>query len=392
MRVFNLRDKNSLGPGSVRGKRRRPVRDALNTRCRHMAFEPLEERALLTVAQDLVAQLTPYQTALDTALSTAARLPLVGNQLAGLQEFNSILQNSLSSIDAQTSNITNSDHYQFAVALPTLAKTFTFDLGLDAFLQVSTAGGVNAAINPVLNVGFDYQGGVVSLDTVNTNLDLGFSLSLPNFVATMSLNGWLFTRAVDAGTTFQGHLGFDFQSWRRTDATFLRRCARADGADDELRRSGAGASFNPTFHTTLDLDWGFGASNQLSTPKIELQNFSLDADSFMHGFLGDIVTTAQKFTKPIQPFIDMFETPVPIVSAFGSSETMGSLMLKGAGQSQEQQDRFALMVKIIKAVNTIDLSGSTGGAVIPFGTIKLTGNAAANRGVWLRHESRKRRH
>ena len=33
------------------------------------------------------------------------------------------------------------------------------------------------------------------------------------------------------------------------------------------------------------------------------------------------------------------------------------------------------MVKVIKAVNTIDLSGSTGGAVVDFGDITLTGDA-----------------
>ena len=43
--------------------------------------------------------------------------------------------------------------------------------------------------------------------------------------------------------------------------------------------------------------------------------------------------------------------------------------------SPDQKDRFDLMVKIIKAVNSIDLSGSTGGAKIDFGTIKLTGDA-----------------
>ncbi len=113
----------------------------------------------------------------------------------------------------------------------------------------------------------------------------------------------------------------------------------------------------------------------MTAPSIQLQNFGLDADSFLHGFLGDVVTTVQKFTKPIQPFIDVFETPVPIISAFGSSETIGSLLLKGSGQTQEQQDRFALMLHIVNAVNSIDLSGSTGGAIIPFGTITLTGNA-----------------
>ena len=68
----------------------------------------------------------------------------------------------------------------------------------------------------------------------------------------------------------------------------------------------AHAQQDPTFRTTLDMDWGFGANNQLTAPSIQLGNFGLDASSFLHGFLGDIVKTAQKFTKPIQPFIDVF--------------------------------------------------------------------------------------
>ena len=49
-------------------------------------------------------------------------------------------------------------------------------------------------------------------------------------------------------------------------------------------------------------------------------------------------------------------------------------MLKGTGASAAQQDSFKLMVQIINAINSIDLSGSTGNAVIPFGTITVTGN------------------
>ena len=71
---------------------------------------------------------------------------------------------------------------------------------------------------------------------------------------------------------------------------------------------------------------------------------------------GRIVTTVQKYTEPLEPFIEKFDTPVPILSAFDSSETFGDLLLKGSGISQDQQDRFNLMVRIIKAVNTIDRS------------------------------------
>ena len=330
---------------------------------------------MLSVAQDLVNQLTPYQNELDLALDAATFLPLVGEQLADLPQFDTILQDSLPSIEADTQGMAINGHHALTVPLPSLARTFTFDLGLDAFLLVTTAGGVSAAINPSLTIGFDYQNGVVTLDADETALDIGFNLSLPNFQATMSFNGLLFTHAVDAGTNFQGDLGFHFDAGGGVTADFTGVAQVRMALTMSFVDPAQGASFNPTFHTTLDLDWGFGANNQLMTPIIELQNFSLDADSFLHGFLGDVVKSVQKFTKPIQPFIDMFETPVPIVSAFGSSETIGTLMLKGSGQSQVEQDRFELMVEIVKAVNTIDLSGGTAGAVIPFGTIKLTGDA-----------------
>ena len=63
-------------------------------------FEILEDRRLLTVAQDLVADITPYQQAITNALNAATQLPLVGNQLTSLADFANILQNSESSIDS----------------------------------------------------------------------------------------------------------------------------------------------------------------------------------------------------------------------------------------------------------------------------------------------------
>ncbi|MCC7085315.1 MAG: VCBS repeat-containing protein [Pirellulales bacterium] len=337
----------------------------------HSAVECLEDRRLLTVAQDLVALISPYQQSLNTGLAAAASLPLVGDQIQDLQAFNTILQDSLSSIESQTQSL-SSGHYELAIPLPSISETFTFDLGLDAFLQVSTAGGVSAAINPTLNVGFDYQNGTVSLDAAHTGLDVGFNLSLPNFQATMSFNGLLYTHAVDAGTNFQGHLGFDFNAGGGVSPHFSGDAHIRLGLTMSFVDPALNAPYNPIFNTDFELDWGFDTqSNQLAAPHIALKSFSIDVDSFMHGFLGDIVTTVQKYTKPLQPFIDTFDTPVPIISAFDSSQTVGDLLLQGAGLTQEQQDRFALMIKVIKTVNTIDLSGSTGGAKLNFGDINV---------------------
>src|SRR6202142_4473261 len=176
-----------------RARRRLSFRTSVGVPVRRAVFEVLEQRVMLTVAQDLQNLIAPYQTAINNALSVATSLPLVGHQLSGLQDLNTLLQNSLQSIENTVQNVENGGHFQFAIPLPGISHTFTFDLGLDAlFLQVSTSGGMTAAINPVLNVGFDVQDGDVSLDTSQTNLDIGFSLSLtstPSFSAPANVDG-----------------------------------------------------------------------------------------------------------------------------------------------------------------------------------------------------------
>ena len=86
------------------GRRRKKLRNNRVTirraRCdgptRRAMFEVLEERAMLTVAQDLQNLIAPYQTAVNNALAVATSLPLVGHQLTVLQNLNTLLQNSLS--------------------------------------------------------------------------------------------------------------------------------------------------------------------------------------------------------------------------------------------------------------------------------------------------------
>lgn len=364
-------------------------RARIDGRRRLLAMEQLEERAMLSIAQDIHDLIAPYQSAINTSLDVATALPLVGHQFDSLQELSTLLQDSQASIQSQTASITASGHYQIAIPLPTITHTFTFDLGLDALLQVSTSGGVAASLTPTLNIGFDYNGTNVSLDTSHTNLDLGFGLTLPNFQATASLNGYLFTHIADAslanqtGTSFNGHLKFGFDASNSVSPQFSGDAHVRLNMDLSFIDPATHASFNPTFHTQFQLDWGLDtASNHLQTPHIAFKNFSLDVDSFTHNFLGDIIKTAQKYTKPLQPFIDMFDTPVPILSAFDSSETVGDLLLQSAALSPDQQDRFELMVKVIKAVNTIDLSGTTG-AQLNFGDINLTGAGVSADGELL---------
>lgn len=279
--------------------------------CRRLGGEQLEDRRLMTVSQDLVNQLKPYQNALDNALDVATSLPLVGKQLASLQRWNTVFQDSVTSLASQVDALTNGN-FQLAVPLPSLTTTFTFDLGLDALLQVHTSGGVSAAINPVLNVGFNLSNGVPALDATRTGLDINFVVGLPNFELTASLNGLMYAKAVDAGTNFSGTLGFVFDTGFRLKPRFSGDAQVRLGLSLSLADPALNASFNPKFFTDFELDWGFDTQeNTLKVPQVAFRNFSLDVDSFMTGFLADTVKAVQKFTKPMQPFIDMFEQPVP---------------------------------------------------------------------------------
>ncbi len=196
----------------------------------------------------------------------------MGTQFKDLQQLNTILQDSLSSVESQTQDL-SSGHFQLAIPLPPISHTFTFDLGLDALLQVSTAGGVSASISPVLNVAFDNQNGSVTLDAADTNLDIGFSLSLPNFQATMSLNGLLYTHAVDAGTHFDGHLIFGFDTGSITPQ--FSGDAHIDlGLTLSFVDPALNAPLNPVFKTDFVLDWSLDTqTNQLAVPQIALQEF-----------------------------------------------------------------------------------------------------------------------
>ncbi len=364
---------------SLRKRRPRPrknkpgARDSRGRSC--TAIQVLEDRLLLSAGSDLVNQLKPYQTALTTAINAATSLPLIGNQFKSVQQFNTILQDSLTSIESQTQNLT-SGHYQLAVPLPAISQTFQFDLGLNSFLQFSTSGGVAVTFNPVLNIGFDYQNGSATLDASQSNLDLGLNVSLPNFTATLTFNKLLYANAVDEGTNFSMHLGFGFDTDGSIDPHFSGDANVLLGLTLSFVNPALNAPFNPVFKTDFDMDWSIDTqSNQMEAPTIKLKNFSLDVHSFVHGFLGDILSTVQKYTEPLEPFINVFDKPVPILSAFDGNETIGDLMLQGAGLSQDQQTRFELMVSVIKAVNTIDLSGNTDSGLLNFGDISLTGDA-----------------
>jgi N-acetylneuraminic acid mutarotase len=346
---------------------------------RRLALEPLEDRIVptnwdpSTIAQQVVGQFGNAQTQLNGLLNEAAALPLVGQQLAQLSQFTTLLSGAESAIQGLVPTTEPSNtHVQLKVPLFTLTPSFNINLGLDSFLKAT--GTVSATITPTLNLDFNFDPNTLtpSLDFSTTNLDIHFDVTAPNFQGSLSLDGFLYTTAQDAGTDLSGDLSFGFDSHNNLQSQFSGDAHVLLALTISFVDPNSGASFNPKFMTTLDMNWPFDfgtqqGTNSLSTPSISLKDFSIDVGSLMQGFMGDIVHGLQKFTEPLQPLVDLFsKTEIPLLSNFGVKETLGNLITLANPSSSG----IASALDAIGIINSLNPQGS---GLIRLGTFNLTG-------------------
>ncbi len=85
----------------------------------------------------------------------------------------------------------------------------------------------------------------------------------------------------------------------------------------EFGGASAGDGTLPTLLATLDVTWdatlsasGFSSSGLA----VAFEDVQLDLGSFLEDFLGPIIAEVQKYTKPLQPIIDIVSTPIPGIS------------------------------------------------------------------------------
>ena len=254
-------------------RRRQAVRPSLfATHLRRLALERWRGVRLLSVGQDLVNELTPYQAAPEHRPGRRHKPAAGGQTVERRAETRYDPQRFALERREPDRNQLVSGQYKLSIPLPAISPPpLTFDLGLDAFLQVKTAGGVAVAINPTLNVVFNDQNGSITLDAADTNLDIGFGLTLPNFQATMSLNGLLYTHAVDEGTHFDGHLIFGFDTGSITP-NFSGGAHIDLGLTVSFVDPALNAPLNPVFKTDFVLDWSIDTqTNQFAVPQIALR-------------------------------------------------------------------------------------------------------------------------
>jgi Ca2+-binding RTX toxin-like protein len=146
----------------------------------------------------------------------------------------------------------------------------------------------------------------------------------------------------------------------------------------------------PKLQSEFVLDWGIGTYNS-TTPEsstfvpvtglgnsikdglklVEFQNVSLDVGSFLSDVLGPIVSEVKKITEPIQPFIDFFTAPIPVISDLGLDITFLDI---AAAFGDVDPGLIYSIADIISLINRIPDPSEVGALLINFGDFTVFDN------------------
>ncbi len=114
----------------------------------------------------------------------------------------------------------------------------------------------------------------------------------------------------------------------------------------------SGFVFDWGFDLTSITDSSFGNAIAEGLKLVEFQDVSLDLGSFVNDVLGPIVSKIQTVTKPVQPLIDVFTTPFPVLDDFGLEITLLDL---AAAYGTVNPDMIYAIADIITFINDIEL-------------------------------------
>ncbi|HEV8604724.1 MAG TPA: calcium-binding protein [Tepidisphaeraceae bacterium] len=275
----------------------------------------------------------------------------------------------------------------------------SFDLGLPV-LGLKSDSPMDLTLNWGANLGFgiDFEHGfyfVIDDDASNPELTVDATLDLP------SITGNLLFLKITAEDNHPGddlgvHFNLDLQGGTDdklglADLLDLDADVSLTGeanidlglraginAGDKI--NGKNVSALPTIvadfklQATMNLSSASDATNNspFDLDYVAFEDIGLDLGTFFSDFLRPLVKGIQEVTDPLQPFIDVFTSPIPVISDLAGQPVT---LLDIAGLFGEvDPSMIEAIANIITLVNSIpDVSGTI---VLPFGDVVLVDNTA----------------
>ncbi|NEQ38756.1 MAG: beta-propeller fold lactonase family protein [Okeania sp. SIO3I5] len=173
-----------------------------------------------------------------------------------------------------------------------------------------------------LNFGVNYTNGFYFDTSSKDELEIGLNAKIPDFNADAELGFLNFQVQDDAknpskiGTSFtidlQDSGGKLFA--KEISSVKSEKLIDADitgGVDINLKLESNlnKSAVLPSINSDLNIDWSLDKPNEV--PNVEFNNVSLNMGSLFDSFVTPVLGEVQKVTKPIQPFIDLLQRPIP---------------------------------------------------------------------------------
>jgi Ca2+-binding RTX toxin-like protein len=401
-------------------------------------LEVLEGRILLadniftTLASNL-GHLTAAQSALNSALNTVSKIPLLTQNNAGIlgtfkdaqiitdnvvQNIQTALTNPSYDTDAKmasglalalgvgpddvkiTDDITKVEievHFSRTLGSATLPTGFNLNVGLPGLpvnIGASTQGSISAKLGYDLALGFGY-------DPAKDGFFVDPSSKVSDF-GTLLANHELFLHAGItpsddfAATASVGLLQATIAN--SNHASTLDATVALDnlGVDHDGNASQPSVSLSGNANLNLHVAASFGASSNLTFPgvgadlivkwdlhsgspdDVEFQNVSFELGSFLSQFVGPIIKDIQQFTEPLQPIFDVLTTPLPGLSDLshligGGDVNLLGIAEKAAGYASPGVDKaievVGTLIQIAQDIN--HLQKVAGKLLVPLGDFAL---------------------
>ncbi|HEY1600964.1 MAG TPA: putative Ig domain-containing protein [Pirellulales bacterium] len=266
-----------------------------------------------------------------------------------------------------------------------------FDADLGSFFSLSSSGSIDLKVGMdyLLQFTFDPTTSAIALESTNLstvdptlpNAPLALEVSATpsaGFSINGTLAGLLHLSATDDGTQFTGTYGVNIASASQVNVS-LTATAHL-GLHASLEFGTGDLPFNPKITSDFHFDWSLASTtltgslsaNTLGTMSdIGFDHVSIDVGSFFGSYLASLVTDIQHFTKPMQPIIDVINTPIPGLSDLGLNVTLRSLLgIEGSGYDDA--------LDAITAIDNIDPSSLGGTGAIDLGSFTLTNDIRLN--------------
>lgn len=351
-----------------------------------------------TVFENLRAQFTGAATKTEQVITNA--LTQIFTDLG-------ILQGGINVNKSLTGN-TATDHVEWNLGLgQSITLGSAFDLGLP-ILGLKSSDPISVGLNWHVNLGFglDFTHGFyfkinaapntpevtanITLDlpsTITGNL-LFFKLTAtdkhPGHDATAGFSLDLSSSDDKVGIADLGNLTFTPKLTGSADISLhLKAGINAGGlVSDKF------VSALPSIVADLNLSAGFTLpavnGNAFTLSHVSMDHIGLDLGSFFSEFLSPLVQGIKQATQPLQPFIDVFTAPIPVISDLAGQPV--TLLDVASLFGDVDPGMLEAVAKLVTLINSIpDASKLSGGLIIPFGSVTLVNGTAGDFNLFDTH-------